>query len=113
MRDEYLYLGDIVDSAEAIQRYLSNIDEEKFLADEILQGAIMNKLTIIGEAASKISRPLRNKHPEINWKGIIALRNILVHAYFGLDMEIVWETSIKRVPILGEQVKIFLSRDFS
>ena len=89
MRDEYLFLGDIVDAAEAIQRYLSGVDQEKFMADEILQGAILNKLTIVGEAASKVSKDFRNKHPEINWKGIIAFRNILVHAYFGLDMEII------------------------
>ena len=108
MRDEMLFIEDIVNASDAIQRFLVDVDQDKFWADEILQGAVMHRLIIIGEAASQLSKEFRNSHTEINWKGIIAFRNILVHVYFGLDMDIVWTTAKNQAGTLGGQLRRYL-----
>ncbi len=85
MRPEQLYLLDIVEAAEKIQRFLSTCDQQIFLDNEILQSAILQKLMVIGEAASRLPRPFRERHPEVPWSDVVAFRNIAIHEYFAID----------------------------
>ena len=80
MPREELFLQDIIEAADAIERFLKNIKKADFLSNEILQSAVLHKLTIIGEASARLPEDLRNRHFEIEWKPIIGLRNIVVHA---------------------------------
>ena len=92
MRSDALYLADILDAIEAIERFVTGFDEARFLADELVQSAVLQKLSIIGEAAAKLSDATRDRLPEIPWKEIIGFRNIAVHAYFSVDWRIVFFT---------------------
>ncbi|HSK70668.1 MAG TPA: DUF86 domain-containing protein [Pyrinomonadaceae bacterium] len=112
MPREELYLQDIIQSANAIGRFLEGVSKENFLADELLQSAILHKLAIIGEAAAQISKELKSRHPEVEWKAIIGFRNIVIHAYFSIIWEIVWTTATEDVPMLSRQIQLILESDF-
>lgn len=100
MRSDALYLADILDAIEAIERFVTGFDEARFLADELVQSAVLQKLSIIGEAAAKLSDATRDRLPEIPWKEIIGFRNIAVHAYFSVDWRIVFVTVADDLPML-------------
>lgn len=85
MRTEALYLDDIVESAKAIQRFLEGVERQDFLADELRQSAVLQKLSAIGEAASRLSEEFRTQHSDVKWRGVIGLRNVAVHEYFGIS----------------------------
>lgn len=79
MRPEALYLADIQDAAEAIQRYIGGRDRQSFLDDDLLRSAVLHKLTVIGEAATRLSPAFRERHADIPWAEIIGFRNVTVH----------------------------------
>jgi len=112
MRTEALYLDDILDAADAIARFLRAIEKETFLSDELYQSAVLQKLAVIGEAASRLSAEFRGRHGEIEWRDIIGLRNLAVHQYFGINWEIVWDTAVQGVPVLREQIAAILAAEF-
>lgn len=110
MRREELYLSDIVEAADAIQRFLIGIERDAFLQDDLLQSAVLQKLTIIGEAAARLPMEFRKRHPEIEWEDIIGFRNIAVHAYFAMEWAIVWVAATQDAPELRQRVaEIFAS----
>lgn len=80
--------------------------KEAIIGDRQLNYAVLFGLTIIGEAASRITPELRALHPEIDWNRARGMRNRVVHAYFGLDWEIVWGTLIDVLPQLHEQLRV-------
>jgi len=104
MRSDALYLADILDAIEAIERFVRGFDEARFLADELVQSAVLQKLSIIGEAAARLSDATRAGMPEIPWKEIIGFRNIAVHAYFSVDWRIVFVTVADDLPVLKQFV---------
>ena len=105
MRTDQLYLTDIVEAAEAIARFIDGIDDASELqSDEMRQSAVLQKLIVIGEAASKVSSDLRGEYPEVPWGEVVAFRNFAVHAYFGVDWHIVWTTVTADVPALKQQI---------
>jgi uncharacterized protein with HEPN domain len=112
MRREELYLADIVEAADAIAGFLRGRARDEFLADDLLRSAVVQKLTIIGEAASRLSDDLRQRHPEIPWRRIVDFRNVLVHAYFRFDWPTIWTTATTDVPQLREQVAAILDTEF-
>jgi uncharacterized protein with HEPN domain len=85
MRRDDLYLNDIVEAADHIATFLEQTDFEGFRQSELIRSAVVQKLTIIGEAAARISDELTGQYPQIPWPQIVAFRNILIHAYFGID----------------------------
>ncbi len=107
MRNESLYLNDISTACLAISDFVAGISKEAFLDTDMIHSAVIQKFTIIGEAASKISITTRDEHPEIDWKTLIAFRNILVHVYFDTTIEKVWEAT-KDVDALREHVDAIL-----
>jgi len=112
MRTEALYVDDILDAADAIARFLNNVEKEDFLGDELRQSAVPQKLIVIGEAASRLSLEFRTQHAEIEWPDIVGLRNIAVHQYFGVSWETVWYTAMQDVPILRERIAAILAAEF-
>ncbi len=91
MRDPYLYLDDILESVVRIQSYVKGMSSEAFSEDFKTQDAVVRNLEIIGEASGKLPEDFIARTPEIEWRKIRALRNILVHEYFGIDDAIVWD----------------------
>lgn len=112
MRDEELYLRDIVEAAGAIDRFLAGVSEDQWVDDEVRQSAVMHQLIIIGEAASRLPREFRDKHPQITWTDIVGFRNLAVHAYFSVSWPIVWVTATEDVPILHAQIAEILTNEY-
>ncbi|MCB2206437.1 DUF86 domain-containing protein [bacterium] len=91
MRDARIYLDDILHSISRIENYVWQMTSEDFESDEKTQDAVIRNLEIIGEAVGKLPDTILLSHSEIEWHKIKALRNILVHEYFGINIEIVWD----------------------
>ena len=109
MRSDADRLSDILTATAKIkERATDSIDA--FQGDEMLQVWAIHHLQVIGEAARGVSQSLKERHPEVPWPEIVALRNILVHEYFGLNLHQVWTMIQKDLPKLEEQVHHIRSR---
>ena len=108
MRDDAGRLQDILDSIQRIEERIS-VGRQRFENDEMLQVWVVYHLQIIGEAARSMSQALRVAHPEIPWTDVIAMRNLLVHEYFGVDLEEVWSTAVNDLPLLRPKVAAMLA----
>ena len=87
MRRETLYLQDIIEARNLLDTFLEGMDASAFTASELHKAAALQKLAVIGEAAARLPQEFREKHPEVEWRDIIAFRNIAVHAYFSVQVE--------------------------
>ena len=112
MRREKLYLADMLEAGEAIGRFLSEIAEDRFLQDDLLRSAVPQKLSIIGEAAARLPKEFQTRHPAVEWRDIIAFRNIAVHAYFAVQWQMVWTTATRDVPALQQKIAAMLRAEF-
>ncbi|MCE5336617.1 MAG: DUF86 domain-containing protein, partial [Desulfobacteraceae bacterium] len=87
-------------SAKAVQSFVDDISYDEYIHDRKMQLAVERSLEIIGEAARKISEPLKTSHPEIPWKSIVGLRNVLAHEYGEILQERIWSVATQRIPEL-------------
>jgi uncharacterized protein with HEPN domain len=106
------FLDDIVRGADHIGAISANLSLKDLTGDEVIQAAILHHLTVIGEAASRVSAALKTQHPEIPWSRIVSQRNRIVHDYFGLDWVLLLRTITESVPRLREQVSRILEAEF-
>jgi uncharacterized protein with HEPN domain len=104
MQREHFYLQDIVEACDMIQTFLADLDASAFLASELHKAATLQKLIVIGEAAARLPQVFREAHSQVEWRDIVAFRNIAVHAYFSVQWDIVWATALDDVPVLRRQV---------
>ena len=104
MKDNKLYLGHIRDAIEKIENYISDVDYERFVLNDMMVDAVLRELAVIGEATNSLSRDFRRNHPEIPFRDIIDMRNILIHNYTDVDIKVVWETCKKNLPELKRSV---------
>jgi uncharacterized protein with HEPN domain len=109
MRRDDLYLNDIIEAADHVSAFIAGADRVAFQGSEMMRSAVVQKLAIIGEAAARVSEALKTRHPEVPWPQIVAFRNILIHAYFGIDWDEVWLAARNRVPTLREQVAAIIA----
>jgi uncharacterized protein with HEPN domain len=109
MKDTSVFLKHILESIELIERYTDGISEDEFLNSVEKQDLVMRRLEIIGEAVRNIPVEFTEKHPAIEWKKAMAVRNILIHHYFGVDLEIIWDTVSVSLPKFKKQVQDLLS----
>ncbi|MES0490052.1 MAG: DUF86 domain-containing protein [Leptospirales bacterium] len=91
-KNDDFYLFHIRESINLIAKYTENIEISEFIQDSKTHDAVIRQLEIIGEASSKLSSKTRERMAGIPWKDVIGMRNILIHHYFGVDLESVWET---------------------
>ena len=108
-RDDRLYLADIVAACDSIAQFISRMNETEFIANELVRTAVLQKLTIIGEAASNISESLRDRHADIPWTRIRGLRNIVVHYYFGVSWPLIRGDASQEAPKLRVRVANILA----
>lgn len=96
------YLKDITDSIEIINDYLSSVDnsKERFVEELQIQDAIIRRLEIIGEAAKRLEANFKEKYPAIPWRKMAGLRDVLIHDYDEIDLELVWEVVVRDLPEL-------------
>jgi uncharacterized protein with HEPN domain len=107
-RDYKVYLEDVLQAIARIRRYTSGMSLETFSNDDKTVDAVVRNLEIIGEAVEKIPEQVRAGHPAVDWKKFAGLRDILIHAYFGVDVEIVWDVVRNSLPGLEQQVQTVL-----
>lgn len=108
-RDPRVFLDDIDEASGKIMRYVVGMDLDSFRADDRTFDAVLRNLEIIGEAAKKLPAEMREAMPEIEWRRVAGLRDVLVHEYFGVDAEIIWDIVINRVPELRSAIARFTS----
>lgn len=99
-RDWQLYLDDIVASCDKIERFTEGMDRSTFFADERTFDAVVRNLEVIGEATKHIPDEVRSRVVVVEWRKIAGLRDILAHAYFGIDEDIVWDVVRNKIPQL-------------
>jgi uncharacterized protein with HEPN domain len=110
-RDSSVYLDDIVTATERIATYVAGHTWESFIVDAKTVDAVVRNLEIVGEAVKKVPADVRQQAPGIEWPKIAGLRDILIHAYFDVDLEIVWDVATKKLPALAQEVKALLKRN--
>ena len=108
-RDYNLYLKDILQAIDKINRYISRLSLHDFMNDDKKTDAVIHNLQIIGEAVRNIPPRIRFNYPDVEWEKIGGLRNIIVHEYFALQIKRIWEILMNKLPILEEQIKHILS----
>jgi len=109
LRDYKLYLHDIEEALEKIKAFTKGYTLEEFAKDTKTVDAVVRNLEIIGEAAKHIPKSVKERSPDIDWKAIAGMRNILAHEYFGVRMGIIWKTIQERLPELGHRIEEILA----
>lgn len=102
--DDLTYLGDILDAIRRIESYTTGIEKEVFLENLMMQDAVMHQIEIVGEASNSISEKFREKHSQLPWLQMRAIRNRIVHDYRGINLHIIWDTVHNDLPALKEMV---------
>lgn len=101
-RSLLLFCDDILDTTETIREYTGAIDFEEFARDRMRVDAVLYQLVIIGEAARQIPEPVRERYPEIEWRKVAGLRDIIVHGYHRVELSIVWSIVTRQLePLRG------------
>ena len=104
-RDDLNLVADMIDNASDSIAFVDGLTFSEFCLDRKTKAAVLRCIQTIGEAASRVSQNERNAHPEIPWKEIIGMRNILVHRYFNLDDEAIWKVISNDLPVLLRDLK--------
>lgn len=107
MRDDRERLLDIIEAITRIERHTAG--GRPSLQDELVQIWVIHNLEILGEAARGLSDELPRRHPDVPWREMVAMRNVLAHGYFGIDIERVWTTVERDLPKLKEQIAAILA----
>lgn len=104
-RDLELYIEDIRDAISKIEKYVEGFSLDEFIKDTKTMDAVIKNLAVIGEAVKNIPSEIRLKYSEVPWAEIMGMRNKIIHEYFGIDEEILWETIQEDLPKFKEQIK--------
>lgn len=104
-----VWLSDIAQSCDRIQQYIAGMDRDAFLLDQKTIDAVTRNLEIIGEAGKHLPEDVRARESTIEWRKIAGLRDILIHAYHGVDPDIVWSASTTKLPALRQAIASLLS----
>ena len=104
-RDPDLLVEDMLEALRKIERYTAGIDHSTFLQDDKTIDAVVRNLEVLGEASRQVPDAFTARHPEVPWRKITGLRNRIVHDYFGLDLEIIWQIIWQDLPPLKAQLE--------
>ena len=104
MRGDRARVVDMIEAINEVEKYAA-YGKERFLEDELVRIYIVHHLKVVGEAANKLSADLRSGYPNIAWPKILGMRHVLVHDYFRVDYDIVWDVVREKLPELKNQIK--------
>ena len=103
-KDITVFIKHMLESIALIEEYVSTISKEDFVKSYQVQDAVMRRLEIIGEATKSIPDSFRKEHPDIPWREIAGMRDILIHNYFGVDLDLTWTTVKDNIPDLKRKL---------
>ncbi|MBM4272185.1 MAG: DUF86 domain-containing protein [Deltaproteobacteria bacterium] len=109
MKDDIVYLRHILDAIEKIESY-ATVGKETFMITSHWQDAIIRNLEIIGEATKRLSDTLKQSNPEIHWRNVAGLRDVLIHDYMGVDLEVIWNVIVRDLPELKQAILKYFPR---
>lgn len=109
-RSSKLFVVDILESIELIEKYTKGATDKKFLDDDALQDAVIRRLEIIGEATKNIPLEIKQENQKIPWEQMAGMRNVLSHEYFGITMKRIWDATQKDLPKLKRQIEKLLEK---
>ncbi len=105
------YLRHIRDEARYLVDHVRGTDRADFLQDETMRRAFVRSLEIIGEATKKVPENIKTKYPEIEWRAMTGMRDKLIHDYFGVDYELVWDVALEKIPAMLARIEEILERE--
>lgn len=103
-RESTILLQDIKDSLAQIARYIFGLNKTEFLENQLVQDAVVRNLEIIGEAAKNLPAEFRQGRPQVNWRGLAGLRDVVIHGYFNVDLEMIWEIVYRELPLISKNL---------
>jgi uncharacterized protein with HEPN domain len=108
-RENKHFLNDIVKCAGKIEKYIADIDFDNFISDDMRIDSVLRNLEIIGEAVKRLPDGIKLEMPEVEWKKISGLRDVLIHAYFNINLKIIWDIAKENIPSLKKSIENYLS----
>jgi uncharacterized protein with HEPN domain len=103
-KDDFVFIEHIIESIEAVEEFSKKLTKDDLVKDRLRQSAIIREIEVIGEAVKNISKPIKEKHKEVQWREIAGARDKMIHHYFGVDLQIVWEIVKIGLPELKKQM---------
>ena len=107
------YLRHILDETIYLNHQTPGLSKEEFLQDETLRRAFVRSIEIIGEATKQVPEDIRKKYPHVQWRAMAGMRDRLIHGYFGIDYDIVWDVVINKIPALRQDIEEILRNEES
>ena len=112
-RDYVLFLEDILDALEKIENYTKNLSFTEFADNGMAVDAIIRNFEVIGEATKNVPEEIKEKYPEVEWKEAAGFRDVLIHDYFGIDLEAIWDTINKNLLFFKKHIlKVLKSEQY-
>ena len=105
------YLADIVGACREIAKFIGECSRAEFLSNDMMMSAVVRQLEIVGEATKRLSKAFRDAHPQIPWRRMAGLRDVLIHLYDEVDLDLVWEIAAAEIPAIRETLECLLPRE--
>ena len=109
-RDSRVFLEDIVEAARRVRLYIANMDSKAFESDPRTSDAVLRNLQVIGEAAKRLPKEFRAAHPEVDWRRMAGMRDVLVHEYSRVNLQVVWNAAAHDLPEMDARVHSILEK---
>ena len=112
MNENEAFLRHILDEIEFLANQCRGLQFQELMEDEVLKRASVRSLEVIGEATKNLSEEFKDKYPVVEWKKIAGLRDKLIHHYFGINWDIVWDVIENKLPDLGKEIRILIEKEY-